>query len=148
MAPAVQLIAKASYICENLFRYCVCVDDGKRIRETGSVAPANNLKALVARNAFAWARVGKQSRKFFTLAACRLAIKFLVEKKGVQIPQIPSLPYDSWLEQQARIVCHLCQRRRRNSGSVMRFAGYKQSQLCTMDWQDTVPLEVGDFTLW
>lgn len=147
MAPGVQLIAKASYICENLFRHCVCANDGiKRIKETGSVAPGNNLKALKTRRAFSWVRGGKFSRKFFTLASVRLAIQLLVDKKGLEIPVIPSLPYDSWLEQQARIVCHLCQRCRRNSGSVMRFAGYKQSQLSTMDWAETVPLEVRCFT--
>ena len=139
---ALSLFAKACFIADNLFQTCVLVDNGKRLRETGSVAPATTLKAVVARKAFEWAGRVTQQRKFFTLASCRLAIKLLVDRKGVQYPQIPSLPYDCWVEQQAKIVCHLCQRCRRNSGSVMRFAGYKQSQL-TMDWAETVPLEVG-----
>jgi len=138
----VSLFAKACFIADNLFETCVLVDNGKRLRETGSVAPATTLKAVVARKAFEWAGRVTEQRKFFTLASCRLAIKLLVERKGVQYPQIPSLPFESWVEQQARIICHLCQRCRRNSGSVLRFAGYKQSQL-TMDWAETVPLEVG-----
>ena len=142
MAPGeVDLVSKGNFIAENLFKFCVAPDSGKRLRETGVVAPATTLKNKCARSAFEWAASVTQKKKYFTLAACRMAIKTLISMKGVDIPLIPTLPLDMWVEQQAKIVCHLAQRSRRNCRSQYRFCGYKQ--MSWMDIQDTLPLQVG-----
>ena len=142
---AVRIFSKADFIAENLFRFCVVPDSGKKLRETGSIAPARSLKSKVCRAAFEWAAKVKSKTKFFTVAACRLAVKRLTKMDGVEVPSIPTLPEELWVEQQAKIICHLCQRSRRNSGSHWRFPGYRQS--CSMDWQETVPLEARLFVV-
>ena len=130
---------KSRYIAESLYRFCVVPDDGKRLRETGSVSPSSTLKCRAAKAAFEWASSVPHKKKYFTLAACREAIQLLAKKPDVHIPQVVGLPLELWLEQQAKIVLHLCQRSRKNSGSALRFQSYRQS--CSMDWVETVPYE-------
>ena len=68
MAPGeVDLVSKGNFIAENLFKFCVAPDSGKRLRETGVVAPATTLKNKCARSAFEWAASVSQEKKYFTL---------------------------------------------------------------------------------
>ncbi len=126
--------AKAVFIAENLYRHCVLPDAGQRLNKTASISPATSLKHKAAREAFSWAaRVGGQ-KKFFTLAACRRAVGLLLNKDEVKIP-FSGLPMDMWVEAQAKLVMHLAQRSRINSGSSLRFLCYRQSSI--MDWEET-----------
>lgn len=132
---------KAALIAENLYKHCVVPDGGIRLRETGAISPASCLKSKRARKAFKWvngASVPFQQR-FFTLAAVRRAIQKLLKYHGVMIPIIPRLPQELWVEQQARLLLHLCQRARKNVGSSLRFSAYRQKAMA--DWQPTIPLE-------
>lgn len=81
MADATSVISKALWICENLYKYCVAPDGGKRTRETGAIAPAGTLKNFRARFAFLWASEVGFNKRFFTEAAVRLGILKLLEKK-------------------------------------------------------------------
>lgn len=130
------LMAKAKFIADCLYKTCVAMDDGKRLRETGSISPAQSLKSLNARRAFEWAsNVASQSR-FYTMAACRLAVDLLLSYPNVEVPILATIPKDMWVQQQGKIVLHLCQRARRNSGSAsLRFPAYRQSR--SMDWEET-----------
>ena len=55
-------------------------------------------------------------------------------KDEVKIP-FSGLPMDMWVEAQAKLVMHLAQRSRNNSGSSLRFLCYRQSSI--MDWEET-----------
>ena len=133
-------LAKGKFIADSLYRTCVAPDGGQRLKETGSIAPAGSLKCLAARHAFQWAsKVSEQSR-FYTLAACRMGVKLLLEYPGVQVPLLGTIPLDLWIEQQAKMVMHLCGRARRNSGSAtLRFPAYRQAR--SMDWEETLPMQ-------
>jgi len=130
------LMAKAKFIADCLYKTCVAMDDGKRLRETASISPAQTLKSLKARRAFEWAsNVARQSR-FYTMAACRLGVELLLGYPNVEVPILGTLSKDVWVQQQGKIVMHLCQRARRNSGSAsLRFPAYRQSR--SMDWEET-----------
>ena len=143
MAPGeALLVAKANFIAEKLFQHCVVPDSGKRLRETGSISPASTLKNKEARAAFEWAAtVNTQKKNISPLLRVEWLLEKLFQMKGVDIPVVPHLPVDMWVEIQAKTICHLCQRCRRNSGSQLRFRGYRQR--CSMDFQETLPLEVG-----
>ena len=126
--------AKAVFIAENLYRHCVLPDGGQRLNKTASISPATSLKHKAAREAFSWAaRVGSK-KKFFTLAACRKAVRILLSKDDVNVP-FSGLPMDMWVEAQAKLIMHLAQRSRINSGSSLRFLCYRQSTI--MDWEET-----------
>lgn len=135
----VGMVSKAIWISENLYKYCIAPDNGKRVRETGSISPATSLKNQRAKEAFSWAGSVQQCKRFFTEAAVRLGVSMLLEKKNVKIPIVGGLSTELWLQQQTKLVLHLCQRARKNFGSQYRFPAYRQS--CTMDWQDTIPME-------
>lgn len=135
------LESKALVIADNLYRACVAPDSGKRLRESGSISPGSSLKQVRTSQAFQWVnhlKIASASR-YFTLAACELGIKKLLEKLGVVIPAVVGLPFELWLVQQARVVQHLCQRARKTIGSRLRFARLRQSR--TMDWTETLALE-------
>ncbi len=136
---SISLISKALWICENLYKNCVAPDDGKRIRETGAIAPAGTLKNSRARSAFLWASEVGFNKRFFTEASVRLGILKLVEKEGVSIPCHVGIPYELWLQRETKTVLHLCQRSRRNFGAQLRFPAYRQ--LKSMDFMETLPME-------
>ena len=135
------LQSKALVIGDNLYPYCVAPDDGKRLRETGSICPGSSLKQSHTKKAFEWVHQINCmcSRRYFTTAACQLGIKRLLEKPNLQIPQTIGLPFELWLVQQAKLVQHLCYRARKTVGSASRFRRYRQSR--TMDWAETIPME-------
>lgn len=133
------LYSKAGFIAENLYKFCFIPDGGKRIRETGSIAPGLTLKSKRTRAAFQWAAGVKHKSRFFTLAALRSGVKRLTKMEGVIIPTV-GVPFDFWVECQAKSLKHLCARARKNSGSTMRFAAYHQSSFGMTDWQETLPM--------
>lgn len=133
------LYSKAGFIAENLYKFCFIPDGGKRIRETGSIAPGLTLKSKGTRVAFQWAAGVKHKSRFFTLAALRSGVKRLTKMEGVIIPTV-GVPFDFWVECQAKNLKHLCARARKNSGSTMRFAAYHQSSFGMTDWQETLPM--------
>ena len=139
--PGSDLVSRARFIAENIYRTCISPDDGVRLRETGVISPAPTLKSHRAREAFQWAGHVNMETKFFTKAACREAVKKLLVMPRVEVPQFPFQTKEHWIEQQAKIIQHLCQRSRKNCGSSMRFPAYRQSR--TMDWQETLPMEAG-----
>ena len=145
-ASITSLQGKAQFIANGLFQNCVLPDGGERLRRTGSISPGMSLKSTSARKAFQWATAAPGGQKFFSLAACRKAIRILMSMDSVTVPQLPGLPYELWLENQAKVVHHLCQRARRNFSfcSRFRFAAYRQSR--SMDWEET-QLEVGSCIL-
>ena len=132
------LVSKAKFIAESLYRECIDKDGGVRLRQTGALSPAGTLKSHSARFAFDWASHIPMERKFFTKAACRLAIQNLLSMPNVEVPRLPGMPLELWIEQQAKTVQHLCQRSRKNRGSSMRFPAYRQ---LSMDWTDTMPMQ-------
>ncbi len=138
----IDMFSRAQFIADQLYRYCILPNGGVRLRETGTICPANTLKSVKARAAFGWAGKIKHKQKFFTKAACRLAISRLVLMPNVEPPSVHGLPREVWEEQQSRVVLHLCQRSRKNFGSGLRFRGYHQSK---MDDVQTFPMEVGLF---
>lgn len=140
MADATSVISKALWICENLYKYCVAPDGGKRIRETGAIAPAGTLKHFRARFAFLWASEVGFNKRFFTEAAVRLGILKLLEKKEISIPCSSGIPYELWLQRETKTVLHLCQRSRRNFGSQLRFPAYRQQK--SMDYMETLPMDL------
>lgn len=135
----VGMVSKAIWISENLYKYCIAPDNGKRVRETGSISPATCLKNQRARDAFGWAGSVQQCKRFFTEAAVRLGISKLLEKTDVKIPIVGGLSTELWLQQQTKLVLHLCKRARKNIAAQYRFPAYRQSSI--MDWQDTLPME-------
>jgi len=126
--------SKAIWIADMLYKYCIAPDNGKRVRETGSISPASCLKNGRARLAFSWAASVAFSKRYFTEVAVRKALLKLIEMEGVRIPLGGGLPFELWLQQQTRSVLHLCQRARKNFGSSLR-------QSRSMDWQETLPME-------
>lgn len=134
------LVSRAKFIAESLYRECIDKDGGVRLRQTGALSPAGSLKSHNARFAFDWASHIPMERKFFTKAACRMAIQTLLSMPNVEVPRLPGMPLELWIEQQAKVVQHLCQRSRKNRGSSMRFPAYRQ---LSMDWTDTLPMEAG-----
>jgi hypothetical protein len=108
------------------------------VKKKGSVSPSTTLKSKSGRDAFSWAAKVGGKKIFFTRAACRLGIQLLLEKPDVVVPLV-GLPYDLWVESQAKNVMYLAQRARKNSGATYRLLSYQQSKI--MDWQDTLPLE-------
>ena len=138
------LRAKSQFIADSLYINCVLPDSGERLKRTAAISPASNLKCIAARKAFVWANYVGEKKKFFTMAACREAIKLLLGKDGVEVPFV-GLSRDMWIESQAKVIMHLAQRSRMNCGSSLRFVTYRQSKL--MDWQDTLPLEAGPVQL-
>lgn len=136
------MLSRAQFIAEQLYRTCILPDSGVRLKETGAISPANTLKCVKARVAFAWAGKIKHNQKFFTKAVCRLAISRLMLMPKVEPPSIYGLPREFWEEQQSRVVLRLCQRSRKNFGSCLRFRGYHQS---LMDNLQTFPMEAGFF---
>lgn len=136
--PGDNLFAKGKFIAEALYVHCISPDRGERLKKTGSVSPSTTLKSRSGRESFRWAAKVGGRKKFFTKAACRLAIQLLMEKPDVVVPLV-GLPYDMCVESQAKRVMHLAQRARKNSGAAYRFLSYQQSKF--MDWQDTLPLE-------
>lgn len=137
------LIAKAALIADHLYRSCVAPDGGQRLRESGTIPPGTSLKQNKTRKAFEWVTELKAAcaNRYFTLAACQLAIEMMLKKPGVRIPHV-GLPHNLWLVQQARLIKHLCRRARKSVGSRLRFTRLRQSR--TMDWQQTVPMD-GDY---
>lgn len=95
-----------------LYKNCIAPDNGKRVRETGSISPASCLKNGRARLAFSWAASVAFSKRYFTEVAVRKALLKLIEMEGVRIPLGAGLPFELWLQQQTRSVLHLCQRAR------------------------------------
>ena len=130
------LWAKASFIAENLYKSCVLDDGGKRLRDTGAISPSSTLKSVAGRKAFAWASRVKHSSRFYTLAACRLAVRMLLKYPNVKIPIVGTDSMDTWAESQGKLVMYLCKRARKNSGSTNRLA-----RKTTMDWEETLPME-------
>ena len=130
------LWAKATFMAESLYKSCVVGDGGKRLRDTGAISPSTTLKSVAGRNAFAWASKVKTSSRFYTLAACRLAMQMLLKYPNVKIPIVGSDSLDLWVETQGKVVMHLCKRARKNSGSSQRLARKK-----SMDWDETLPME-------
>lgn len=126
--------SKAIWIADMLYKNCIAPDNGKRVRETGSISPASCLKNGRARLAFSWAASVAFSKRYFTEVAVRKALLKLIEMEGVRIPLGAGLPFELWLQQQTRSVLHLCQRARKNFGSSLR-------QSRSMDWQETLPME-------
>lgn len=104
--------SKAIWIADMLYKYCIAPDNGKRVRETGSISPASCLKNGRARLAFSWAASVAFSKRYFTEVAVRKALLKLIEMEGVRIPLGAGLPFELWLQQQTRSVLHLCQRAR------------------------------------
>lgn len=135
---ATDLVSRANHIAEWLYRTCVLPDGGVRLRETGVIPPTSSLKHTKTREAFEWAGKITHKQKYFTKAACRMAVVRLLELPRVQIPSVQGLPRELWEEQQSKLVAHLCRRARKNFGSHFRFPAYKQ--LCSMDWQETMPM--------
>lgn len=137
------LKAKIAYISHWLYTSCVLPDDGTRLRETGCLAPARSLKNKVARQAFKWASNVAYAEKIFTMAACRGGITHMMRLHKLELPLVAGQTEEDWIENQTKIIHHLCQRARKNCGSALRFAGYRQSR--AMDWEQTVPMfiEVG-----
>jgi hypothetical protein len=133
-----ELYAKAAFIAQCLYSYCVLPDNGVRLRKTASISPGTSLKHREANKAFQWANQVRENQKFFTLAACREGIKMLLEKPHVEVPLV-GLSMDAWITNQAKLVLKLCQRARINSGSSFRFAAYRQSKI--MDWDETQAIE-------
>lgn len=133
-----ELYAKAAFIAQRLYSYCVLPDNGLRLRKTASISPGTSLKHREANKAFQWANQVRENQKFFTLAACREGIKMLLEKPQVEVPLV-GLSMDAWITNQAKLVLKLCQRARINSGSSFRFAAYRQSKI--MDWDETQAIE-------
>lgn len=140
MADGADLVTRARFIAESIYRECIDKDGGERLRLTGALSPARTLKNQKAKFAFDWAGAIPLDRKYFTKAACRMAIKQLLSMPKVQVPVLPGMPVEMWIEQQAKVIQHLCQRSRKNRGSGLRFAAYRQR---SMDWTDTVPMEAG-----
>lgn len=132
------LHAKGAYIARCLYQTCIRPDGGERFRRTGSLSPATSLKQKKGRKAFEWASDVGGGKKFYTLAACRLAVEMLLEDKQLVVPLV-GLSHHTWVESQARTVMRLAQRSRKNSGASLRFLGYRQSKL--MDWQETLELD-------
>ena len=141
MAALTDVVSRANYIAESLYQTCVWPDKGVRLRETGAISPSSTLKNVKTRKAFEWAGTVQHNKKFFTRAACRMAVSRLLSMPDVQIPSVQGLTREIWEEQQTKVVAHLCRRSRKNFGSSLRFPAYKQ--LCTMDWEETLPLEAG-----
>ncbi len=82
------------------------------------------------------------AEKFFTMAACRGGIYHMMNTYKLDMPVLQGQSEQDWVESQAKTVHHLCQRARKNCGSSLRFAGYRQIR--SMDWEETVPMfEVG-----
>ena len=129
---------RANHIAEWLYRTCVLPDGGVRLRETGVIPPTSSLKHTKTREACEWAGKITHKQKYFTKAACRMAVVRLLELPRVQIPSVQGLFRELWEEQQSKLVAHLCRRARKNFGSHFRFPAYKQ--LCSMDWQETMPM--------
>ena len=125
---------KAIWIAGMLYKNCIAPDNGKRVRETGSIPPASSLKNHGARSAFSWAASVTFSKRFFTEVAVRNGILKLIDMEGVRIPVGAGLNFELWLQQQTRLVLHLCQRARKNFGSQLRLSS-------SMDWQETLPME-------
>lgn len=136
MADLLNVDRKALFIADHLYRECVLPDRGKRLSETGSISPALSLKIHSARKAFEWAAEAPESSRFFTKAAVRRGIELLMRQDNVQIPHLAGLPYPLWLEQQTKIIIHLCHRSRKNSCAKYRFASSCQARRM-MDWEDT-----------
>ena len=134
------LLSRAQFIAEQVYRNCILPDNGVRLRETGAIRPANTLKCVRARTAFEWAGRINHKQKYFTKAACRMAITRLQLLPNVEPPVIHGLPHDLWEEQQSRVLLHLCQRSRKNFGSCLRFRAYHQA---TMDGLETLPMQAG-----
>ena len=140
MEASLAIHSKAITIAENLFKYCVAPDDGKRIRETGSIAPASTLKHRKAKEAFRWAfQINAYNKRYFTQAAVHKGILMLLEKYDVRVPIVAGVSFDLWCIQQTKIVLHLCQRARKNHSGSFRFLGYRQAK--SMDFLETIPLE-------
>lgn len=139
------IVSRAKLIAESIYHACINPDKGVRVKETGSISPARSLKNLKARKAFRWAGDVAVKHKYFTRAACRLAIRYLLEMPNVEVPSLPQMPMDHWIEQQAKLIQHLCQRSRKNSVSSMRFEAYRQRR--TMDWETTVPMFEASYRL-
>ena len=49
------VLSRASFIAESIYKTCIVPDAGTRLRETGAISPANSLKSVRARKAFEWA---------------------------------------------------------------------------------------------
>lgn len=134
------LAAKAQFIAECLYKSCVLPDNGKRVKETGSISPASSLKHHAARKAFTWASKVAYNSRFFTHAACRLGVEKLLDNYNLEVPVLKQSPRALWVEQQSRIIMHLCARSRRNCGSAQ-FRSRSYRQLGVMDWEQTLALE-------
>ena len=140
MEDTATLKTKAICIADHLYRFCVAPDDGKRVRQTGSIAPAGSLKNRKARQAFCWAsQVKKFNERYFTLSAVQKGIELLVATWDLK-PPLVGLSFELCLTQQSKQILHLCQRARKNASDSLRFLAYRQSSF-NMDWVDTVPLE-------
>lgn len=135
------ILSKARVIADALYEHCFLPDNGKRIRESGTIPPASTLKNKSCRAAFRWAGKIKHKKKYFTLSAVRKGIQRFLKMEGVEIPTVAGLPHELWLEQQSKLVVHLCQRTRKNVCSALRFPAYRQA--CIMDWQETIPIQAG-----
>ena len=135
------LDGKAIWLANMLFEHCIEPDGGKRLRETGSIAPASSLKHGACRKAFKWCE-SVPKKRFFTMPSLRLAISRLLTRENLTIPFVSGLPFELWLERQSKHILHLCQRSRKNCSAQYRFQSYRQKSW-TMDWADTVPMEAG-----
>lgn len=134
------LRAKGEFIADSLYKHCILPGDGRRLKQTASISPGTSLKHRQARDCFAWANRVGENKKFFTLAACREGVRLLLEKPMVEVP-FSGMSRDMWIQSQAKVIMHLCQRSRINCGSSFRFMRYQQSKI--MDWEDTLPLQAG-----
>ena len=97
-----ELYAKAAFIAQCLYSYCVLPDNGLRLRKTASISPGTSLKHREANKAFQWQIKYVRTKNFFTLAACREGIKMLLEKPQVEVPLV-GLSMDAWITNQAKV---------------------------------------------
>ena len=60
-----ELYAKAAFIAQCLYSYCVLPDNGLRLRKTASISPGTSLKHREANKAFQWANQVRENQKNF-----------------------------------------------------------------------------------
>lgn len=116
---ASNVLAKSTWIADQLYAHVVLPDNGLRLRRTGSISPSTSLKTRDAKSAFAWAG-GVGGKKFITLKACKMALARLFGMPGVEVPLVGGITRASWVEQQSKILLHFLQRARKNSLAIGR----------------------------
>lgn len=138
---AAQHVSRVDAVAEKMYFAFVKGDEGDFIARTGNLIRSNTLRTKKTKEAFEILLSAKDEMsnevsedcRFWTKALVSNALKQMMSKHEVEVPQLPGFSWANWLKKQTNLVHSLCKRatRNRKGGKIM----------ATPDTMQTVPME-------